>query len=479
MTLMKSILLGSAAALVAVAAAPAQAADLPTRKAAPAEYVKICNVGGMAGFIIPGSDTCLKFSGYIVGQFTAGNIQTGYGGTYSTSSPVYYTNDVLHTGNPTPIVPGAMLSVPSVNNTRPDIGFDTRLNFSADVRQDTAYGVLRGYFDAQWDIANGFDALQGPAGNNYGYINHAYLQWAGLTIGKANSFFSFYGGGEAWANLFSPDRNGYNQPMLFAYTATFGGGFSATISAESAFSVGPSGGGTNFSQLADYTYFGERAPDIVAALRVDQGWGSAQISGVAHQVDVTETVDGLGANQTTWGWAINAGAKFNLPSFGPGDYIQVQGTWSQNAMWYSGLPDGLWGEMGQANGNGIAMPGADTFYYVNPAGVGVWATPTAWSISASAEHHFNPVFSIDPEFAYGELNWGNTSGSLASNSTSWIVGLVGHWDPVPHMDFELEILYNDTHQSTPGLYTPAANGGVAFPSDSSGFAGRFQVTRDF
>ena len=42
MTLMKSILLGSAAGIVAVAGA--QAADLPTKKAAPAEYVKICNV---------------------------------------------------------------------------------------------------------------------------------------------------------------------------------------------------------------------------------------------------------------------------------------------------------------------------------------------------------------------------------------------------------------------------------------------------
>jgi hypothetical protein len=76
MTLMKSILLGSAAGIVAVAGA--QAADLPTKKAAPAEYVKICNVGGMAGFIIPGSDTCLKIGGYITGQIEAGNTGTSY-----------------------------------------------------------------------------------------------------------------------------------------------------------------------------------------------------------------------------------------------------------------------------------------------------------------------------------------------------------------------------------------------------------------
>ena len=62
MTLIKSILLGSAAGIVAVATA--QAADLPTRKAAPVEYVRVCNVGGITGWTLPGSDTCVKFSGY-------------------------------------------------------------------------------------------------------------------------------------------------------------------------------------------------------------------------------------------------------------------------------------------------------------------------------------------------------------------------------------------------------------------------------
>jgi hypothetical protein len=75
MTLIKSILLGSAAGIVAVASA--QAADLPTKKAAPvAQYVKICNVGGITGWTLPGSDTCVKISGYITAQFTGGNLST-------------------------------------------------------------------------------------------------------------------------------------------------------------------------------------------------------------------------------------------------------------------------------------------------------------------------------------------------------------------------------------------------------------------
>src|SRR5580658_7160698 len=71
MTLIKSLLLGSAAGIVAVATA--QAADLPTKKAAPVEYVRVCNVGGITGWTLPGSDTCVKFSGFMTAHFIAGN----------------------------------------------------------------------------------------------------------------------------------------------------------------------------------------------------------------------------------------------------------------------------------------------------------------------------------------------------------------------------------------------------------------------
>ena len=76
MTLIKSLLLGSAAGIVAVATA--QAADLPTRKAAPVEYVRVCNVGGITGWTLPGSDTCVKFSGYVTAHFIAGNLSNQY-----------------------------------------------------------------------------------------------------------------------------------------------------------------------------------------------------------------------------------------------------------------------------------------------------------------------------------------------------------------------------------------------------------------
>src|ERR1700738_4747146 len=58
----KSLLLGTAAGLVAVAGA--QAADMPV-KAAPVQYVKICSLYGDGFYYIPGTDTCIKMGGYL------------------------------------------------------------------------------------------------------------------------------------------------------------------------------------------------------------------------------------------------------------------------------------------------------------------------------------------------------------------------------------------------------------------------------
>jgi hypothetical protein len=63
MKLVKSLLLGGAAGLVAVSGA--SAADLAVTKPAPAEYVRICSSEGTGFFYIPGTETCLKISGRV------------------------------------------------------------------------------------------------------------------------------------------------------------------------------------------------------------------------------------------------------------------------------------------------------------------------------------------------------------------------------------------------------------------------------
>src|SRR5204862_1445699 len=76
MKMVKSLLLGSAAALVA--ASGVQAADLPV-KAKPVEYVKVCSLYGAAYYYIPGTDICLKLGGYVRYQINenTGTSQSG------------------------------------------------------------------------------------------------------------------------------------------------------------------------------------------------------------------------------------------------------------------------------------------------------------------------------------------------------------------------------------------------------------------
>jgi hypothetical protein len=325
-----------------------------------------------------------------------------------------------------------------------------------------------------------------------------------------------------------------------AYTASFGGGFSATLSAESPGSVGASGGGTTIAggtscagnggcvdNPALITFGGQKWPDIVGALHVKQGWGEAQVSGVIHNVNVVAddgitNFDGAVAGavcgplgteicngqQNHVGWAVDAGVKLNLQGgwggiWAPGDDVLLTGVYSQSAVWYSGLLDGMWGEAGQVNGNGQPMFLADSFF--NPA-TNQWSTPRAWSVSALLEHHFTPQFYLDLEGSIGGVQWSNMGGGcsplLASctlgqtglgpfspHAFTWLVGADLGWNPVTNLNFDLELMYQSTTQSAPSgfigtVYNLGGVGGSVFvPGDwkgnSSGFAGRFRVTRYF
>jgi porin-like protein len=543
MTLMKSLLLGSAAGIVAVASA--QAADLPTRKAAPVEYVRVCNVGGITGWTLPGSDTCVKFSGYLTAQFEGGNLTTQYNyGSIGEAADAAANPLVPQSAAVAAALAGIsgldsrftqrvliQASAAQGNTTfyRHQTGWTTRANFGFDLASNTAYGPLIAHFDLNSENGNGFDNT-----GNATYLNTGYLTWAGITAGKAQSFYSFVGGGDNWANFASPDQKGFNEPDLLAYTASFGGGFTATIAAQSPGSNGSSGQGTDIAGPGGLNtslhYGGQRWPDFVGALHVKQGWGEAQLSGVIHNVNVVDPAyanapfntpgvlnNGAGCGVTAAletgilpcnayhnqiGWGIDAGVKVNLPSFGAGDDALITGSYTQSAVLYSGLLDMMWGENGQVNGNGQPMYLADAFF--NPI-TNQWSKPTAWSVSALIEHHFTPQFYLDLEGSVGQLKWSNmgggctilgfgcgiaqfANGPISPSATTWLVGADLGWNPVTNLNFDLELMYQSTNQSAPsGFLGTVYNWGQAneffVPGNwhgvSDGFAGRFRITRYF
>src|SRR5690348_16235138 len=69
MKTVKSLILGSAAGLLAIGGA--QAADLPI-KAKAVEYVRVCSLYGAGFYYMPGTDTCIKFGGYLRADTSVG-----------------------------------------------------------------------------------------------------------------------------------------------------------------------------------------------------------------------------------------------------------------------------------------------------------------------------------------------------------------------------------------------------------------------
>ncbi|HEY2251251.1 MAG TPA: porin, partial [Planctomycetaceae bacterium] len=420
----------------------------------------------VVGWMLPGSDTCFKLTGYLTAQIGGGNIKDGQLLAYGPGAFVPLSN-----GGAIPVPTGMQLTTPTRGlaaagvNGRPEFGWNTRLNFGFDAVSNTAYGPLTAHAEMQFENGNGYgNDVGNPIGGSSAYIALAYVTWAGITAGKAPSFYSFTGGGAAWYNFFSPDQRGFNQPDLLAYTASFGGGFSASIAAQSPGSNGANGGGTDFNGVSglnynnqfrgfDYAYNGQSIPDFVANLKVVQGWGSAQVSGVGHYVNVTGF---NGLEQRREGWGVDAGVSFNLPTFGAGDKFLVTGAYTQNAAWFSGFPDAMFGELGMTNGNGQQMAIADT--YENPSGAS-FATPDMWTVSAEIDHHFSPQFVGSLEGSYGQVRWRNTDfSSVVSNSNSWLIGVVAHWIPVTNLDFEFETLYMQSRTQTPNGFIPGTGG---------------------
>ena len=118
----KSLLLGTAAGLVAVTGA--KAADMPV-KAAPVQYVKICSLYGDGFYYIPGTDTCLKMGGYlrVQAEYNAGGGGVPVGDSAGGEAPQgLFTRDLTN-----------------------DINYRVRGAISWDVRQQTEYGTLRTY----------------------------------------------------------------------------------------------------------------------------------------------------------------------------------------------------------------------------------------------------------------------------------------------------------------------------------------------
>jgi Porin subfamily len=400
-------------------------------KAAPVQYVKICSLYGDGFYYIPGTDICLKIGGYVRGEYFYNYGASGTNGPFAGVSGQKDRFD----GN--------------------DFLMRTRAYAWFDSRQQTEYGTLRTYLQ----LGVNYDS---PAVTSTSFnANRAFIQFAGFTVGTAQSFFDFYSAPAS--SFFAPPSSdtGDGGWKVFAYTAQYGNGFSATFSFEEPRSFGtvtPQSGtlNTNLGNLvlgintSDQDKAKTRFPDIVQNWRVDQAWGSAQLMVAAHDVSggyyaaaptvagavglaqiagaacsgVTAGFLGVGAGTITGsevcghpadkvGWAVGGGTRFN---FQGGDYFQWQATYTQGAVRYVAFtPAGAFSPNmfnGQNLGYGFFTDGV-----FSNATQDIQLT-TVWGINAAYDHLWLPNFRTSLYGSYLRNDYGDSANKAICNAQS-------------------------------------------------------------
>ena len=292
----KSLLLGSAAA--AVAFSGAQAADaIVIAEPEPMEYVRICDAYGTGFFYIPGTETCLRISGWVRYEINEAEDQ----GAWDKRS---------------------------------------RVQVNLDARSETEWGMLRGWINLETSAnrGNSFGTELERKTSGYNpnnttdfdiHVNRAIIQLGGLWMGYADSLYTSSSNqlgsglgntaGYTFADTFFYH---YRQTQQIGYQFTSPNGFYAAVAVEN--------DSDDYDAITDTRGDDNHMPDITGKVAYSTGWG-----GVWGVVGYDESADAV---------AVRAGVEGRFGQFTArldghyqSDVGSVYGTGSEWAVQVTGL----------------------------------------------------------------------------------------------------------------------------------------------
>ena len=445
MSFIKSSLLGSAAVLAVVVGA--QAADLPSKKAAPATYVKICDAYGAGFFYLPGTETCVRLGGYVRSEYQ-----------YVPGKDVITPVDVLNAAKAVTNAGGSVLQSANIQSTT---GFEARGRIDVDARTPTDLGTARTFIRLRAANTSGIrnetiadKAAYGMSDNSTTSITieSALVQWAGFTFGVAPENYalmpSFIYNANPWAGF----PNGMKQ---IAYTATFGGGLSATVAIEDRKDWG-------YDQTAFDT--AATAANIVGNVRMDQAWGFAAIHGaIGNNAIDSSKIDGSVGQTTFNSYAVGVTASFKLPMIAAGDQIWVGANYTKGLIG-SLLSSGglsnmasasnhrLMGGVVRVDSNVVQTGGTGT---ASAANVLTYGSTTGWNLNAAFTHYWAAQWRSN--FSTGYVSISPPTSSVASTwggGKLWEVTGSVIYSPVKDLDIGLELQYANLKNT---MQNPAAS----------------------
>ena len=390
--------LALAAAAVVGLAGTAQAADLAKKAPAAADYVKVCDAYGAGFFYIPGSDTCLKIGGYVRVELRTGD-----------------HNDPFAAARYTGPKPGVGLGYDRGDNA---INTRVRTQLTFDARTNTEMGLLRSFIEL-W-VQN--QSAQTGAVNVT--LRNAFVQFAGLTAGRASSNFDFIQGGYNIGNI---EQDGSDRRVnLLAYTFSFGNGISATLGIEDP---------TTSDAALGWASTNIKTPDVVGNVAISQAWGRAQLS--AAYTQNRDDYSYVSAH-TKGGWAVGAGVEVNLPMLGAGDKIFVQGAYTKGAVDYLLNSTDAYYDAVAGKNIGLARnwDGSDA--------------SKAWVVAGGLNHNFSKQ--VEANLGASFLKYDDAS-DATRDYKSWVLGGDIRWKPVTGLTMAVALDYRTVDYNVAGLST--------------------------
>ena len=372
-------------------------------EAEPVEYVRVCDAYGSGFFFIPGTETCIRFGGFVRSSYEKTSIEFDDG-------------------------------------TEQDLAFwGQRARLNVDVRSETDWGTLRALYrleggdsntdvDIDMDIAlislAGFRA--GFAGANYWSTNHGFagvnLTGLGSTFGAAQDD-GYYG---------------FNDATIFDYTFA-ADGFSVTVGVEdpridyaglgfvgSTFSGGLGGTGIPALALAPQASSDTRA-NFYAGFNYSADFGSVAFTAVRDGTAVDSAALAAGIVDQG-GWAYKVSLSLDLSEFIPGGILY--GSYANDGDYITN--------------------------YVHTNGAGIDDAETIWQISFQADLTDELQLVAQHSNATGS-DWGLLAGVGEEEQQATSIGL--NWFPAAAPQFSLRASYTfgDVENAVGAVNGPAGN----------------------
>jgi len=351
----KSLLIGSAAALVAVSGA--RAADaIVAAEPEPVEYVRVCDAFGTGYFYIPGTETCLRIHGYVRYDIGAGDL---FAVTSDSTDETYFKR--------------------------------ARFSFRVSTASETEMGTLRTYVETRWQWDTN-DTVAGYTNANEFSVNFAWIELGGLRIGKDESFFTTWTG---YAGSVINDGNyGPFDTNRISYTYN-GGAFRAGLALEQ----GASNGIAGAWGIDDYM------PHVVAG--VGYNAGMFDLSGVLGY----DTRDDLvGVIRGGWTGKIRADVTVNDMVSGFAMVMYGENS-SAYTTWGNGLvTDETLSVIGGASikaNDKVTLNGQVQWIDNNVVG-----NDDAWSVVGNLNYTVVPGLVVTPEFVYTDTGVAGADGQF-------------------------------------------------------------------